>query len=56
MELEQVDLSRLEEAIVIFYQHSTQQVQVHEWLTKVQCSPQAWSFAWQLLQPGKVIF
>lgn len=50
-----IDLRALEEAVTVFYRScSTEQAKAHEWLTKVQNSPQAWSFAWDLMAPDKV--
>lgn len=53
--MEAVDLRALEEAVTVFYRScSTEQAVAHEWLTKVQNSPQAWSFAWDLMALDKV--
>lgn len=55
MDLEPIDIGRLEEAVVIFYRSTSQeQALTHEWLTKAETSPQAWQFAWQLMQLEKV--
>ncbi|XP_055905627.1 importin-13 [Eupeodes corollae] len=52
--MEPIDIARLEEAVVVFYRSTSQEQAItHEWLTKAQASPQAWSFSWQLMQPGK---
>lgn len=52
-----IDLRALEEAVTVFYRScSTEQAVAHEWLTKVQNSPQAWSFAWDLMAQDKVSF
>lgn len=50
-----IDIRALEEAVLIFYRsNSTEQAAAHEWLTKVQCSRQAWSFVWDLMRLNKV--
>lgn len=50
-----VDLRALEEAVTVFYRScSTEQAVAHEWLTKVQNSPHAWSFAFDLIALDKV--
>lgn len=50
-----IDIRALEEAVLIFYRsNSTEQAAAHEWLTRVQCSRQAWSFVWDLMQLNKV--
>lgn len=55
MDLEPIDIGRLEEAVVIFYRSTSQeQALTHEWLTKAESSPQAWQFSWQLMQLEKV--
>lgn len=55
MDLEPIDIGRLEEAVVIFYRSTSQeQALTHEWLTKAETSPQAWQFSWQLMQLEKV--
>uniref|UniRef100_A0A1B0G997 Importin-13 n=1 Tax=Glossina morsitans morsitans TaxID=37546 RepID=A0A1B0G997_GLOMM len=52
--MEPIDIVRLEEAVVVFYRSTSQeQAHLHEWLTKVQLSAQAWQFSWQLMQLGK---
>lgn len=53
----EIDIRALEESVILFYRstETTQQAAAHEWLTQAQCSPQAWRFAWELMQPGKVI-
>uniref|UniRef100_A0A1A9ZQ88 Importin N-terminal domain-containing protein n=1 Tax=Glossina pallidipes TaxID=7398 RepID=A0A1A9ZQ88_GLOPL len=52
--MEPIDIVRLEEAVVIFYRSTCQeQAHLHEWLTKVHLSAQAWQFSWQLTQLGK---
>ncbi|EDW13739.1 importin-13 [Drosophila mojavensis] len=52
--VETIDIARLEEAVVVFYRSNSQdQAITHEWLTKAEASPQAWQFAWQLMQLGK---
>lgn len=51
-----IDIKSLEEAVTIFYRSGAQQQSnAHDWLTKAQMSPQAWSFVWDLMQLGKVI-
>jgi len=51
-----IDIPRLEEAVLVFYRSTSQEQAItHEWLTKAEASPQAWQFAWQLMQLGKVI-
>lgn len=53
--MEMIDLRALEDAVTVFYSsHSSEQAIAHDWLTKVQNSPQAWSFVWDLMGPGKV--
>lgn len=50
-----IDIKTLEEAVNVFYRSGAQQqLAAHDWLTKVQLSPQAWSFVWDLMQLGKV--
>lgn len=50
-----IEIKTLEEALTAFYRSgSQQQSAAHDWLTKAQSSPQAWSFVWDLLQLGKV--
>lgn len=50
-----IDIKSLEEAVTVFYRSGAQQQSnAHEWLTKAQLSPQAWSFVWDLMQLGKV--
>ncbi|XP_001359959.2 importin-13 [Drosophila pseudoobscura] len=52
--LENIDIARLEEAVVVFYRsNSHEQAITHEWLTEAEGSPQAWQFSWQLMQLGK---
>lgn len=58
--MEPIDVKALEEAVTVFYRSGTQQQNAaqsaaHDWLTKAQCSTQAWSFVWELMQIGKVI-
>lgn len=49
-----IDIRALEEAVILFYRSgSTQQAAAHEWLTKAQCSQQAWSFVWDLMRLDK---
>lgn len=49
------DVRALEEAVILFYSSGSQnQQQAHEWLQAAQISTQAWSFAWELMQPNKV--
>lgn len=51
-----IDIKSLEEAVTVFYRSGAeQQSNAHDWLTKAQLSPQAWSFVWELMQLGKVI-
>lgn len=57
--MELIDSKTLEEAVTLFYRSGPQtqasaQSAAHEWLTKAQCSPQAWSFVWDLMQLNKV--
>lgn len=41
--------------MILFYSSGSQnQQQAHEWLQAAQISTQAWSFAWELMQPNKV--
>lgn len=50
-----IDVKTLEEAVTVFYRSGAQQQSAaHDWLNKVQLSPQAWSFVWDLMQLGKV--
>lgn len=50
-----IDIKSLEEAVTVFYRSGAQQQSnAHDWLTKAQMSPQAWSFVWDLMQLGKV--
>lgn len=42
------------QAVLQFYQQSMVHPQIHEWLTKAQISPEAWSFSWELLGSQKV--
>ncbi|XP_055377446.1 importin-13 [Condylostylus longicornis] len=54
MNMDTIDIKQLEEAVIVFYRSTSQEQAItHEWLTKAQASPQAWSFSWQLMQPGK---
>lgn len=49
------DVRALEEAVTLFYSSGSQnQQQAHEFLQAAQVSTQAWSFAWELMQPNKV--
>ncbi|KAG1700926.1 Importin-13 [Nymphon striatum] len=48
-------IKRYRMAIDQFYNDSSSQEQVHQWLTEVQKSPEAWNFAWDLLNPSKAI-
>lgn len=41
--------------ISIVLTEASQQAAVHEWLTQMQKSPQAWSFCWELMRPEKVV-
>lgn len=43
----------VEQAVLQFYQQSMVHPQIHEWLTKAQISPEAWSFSWELLGSQK---
>lgn len=57
--METIDTKTLEEAVTLFYRsgphaQTSAQSAAHEWLTKVQCSRQAWSFVWDLMQLNKV--
>lgn len=52
----ELDIANLAEAVVHFYASSAQeQARLHAWLSRVQVSPQAWQFSWQLMQLDKVI-
>jgi len=44
------------QAVMQFYHSSGGQAEINRWLTNAQISPNAWSFAWQLIQPQKVRF
>ncbi|KAL1494258.1 hypothetical protein ABEB36_009882 [Hypothenemus hampei] len=47
-------VENLEQAVAVFYRtEAQQQAEAHQWLTKAQNSPQAWSFVWELLDPQK---
>lgn len=49
-----IDVKTLEDAVTVFYRSGAQQQSAaHDWLTKAQLSPQAWSFVWDLMQLGK---
>lgn len=53
--MEAIDIRALEEAVIVFYQSgSSQHAAAHDWLTKAQASPQAWSFVWDLMRLDKV--
>lgn len=57
--METIDIKTLEEAVTLFYRSGSEQqasahTAAHDWLTKAQCSPQAWSFVWDLMQINKV--
>jgi len=47
--------SCLLQAVLQFYHSGSGQAEINRWLTSAQISPHAWSFAWQLIQPQKVI-
>lgn len=45
----------LEEAVKVFYNSgAAEHAAAHEWLTRAQTSPQAWSFVWDLMTLDKV--
>jgi len=44
------------QAVLQFYHSPAGQADINRWLTAAQISPNAWSFAWQLIQPQKVSF
>ena len=48
--------ARLLQAVLQFYHSTAGQAEINRWLTNAQISPNAWSFAWQLIQPQKVRF
>jgi hypothetical protein len=49
--------ANVEAAVTQFYMaNSSFQAQAHQWLVAAQVSPQAWSFVWELLTPGKVCY
>lgn len=55
MDTTQIDIKTLEEAVTVFYRSGSQmQSAAHDWLTKAQVSPNAWSFVWELMQIEKV--
>ncbi|ALC46488.1 cdm [Drosophila busckii] len=55
MELEPIDIGRLEETVIAFYRSNSQEQAItHEWLTRAESSKWAWQFSWELMQPGKV--
>lgn len=55
MDTTQIDIKTLEEAVTVFYRSGSQmQSAAHDWLTKAQLSPNAWSFVWELMQIEKV--
>ncbi|XP_073976588.1 importin-13-like protein cdm [Rhodnius prolixus] len=50
----EITLENVERALAQFYHtNSTLQAEAHQWLTAVQCSPNAWAFVWDLLQPNR---
>ncbi|KAI5711514.1 hypothetical protein M8J75_001001 [Diaphorina citri] len=48
----EISVPNLEQAIFQFY-HSTQKEEAHDWLNRVQTSPQIWVLLWDLLHPEK---
>lgn len=55
MDTTQIDIKTLEQAVTVFYRSGSQmQSAAHDWLTKAQLSPNAWSFVWELMQIEKV--
>jgi len=50
------DNAHLLQAVLQFYHSTAGQADINRWLTGAQISPNAWSFAWQLIQPQKVRF
>lgn len=51
-----LNIANLAEAVVQFYASSAQeQARLHTWLSRIQVSPQAWQFSWELMQLDKVI-
>lgn len=49
-----IDIKALEDAIILFYgATSIHQSEAHDWLNAAQHSFAAWSFSWDLMQPGK---
>lgn len=45
----------VEKAVNQFYSNPTGKAEVHTWLTQAQHSTHAWTFAFHLLDPSKVI-
>lgn len=43
----------VEQAVRQFYAEGNNEV--HSWLLRVQASPEAWTFVWELLDPSKVL-
>lgn len=53
--MEPIDVRALESAVLVFYSSgASQHAAAHDWLTKAQTSPQAWSFVWELMKLDKV--
>ena len=50
-----VSAKEVEDAVNEFYKNPTGKNDVHNWLTQAQHSTYAWTFAFQLLDPTKVI-
>lgn len=42
----------VDQAVKQFYADGNNEV--HTWLLRVQASPEAWTFVWELLDPSKV--
>ncbi|XP_041359281.1 importin-13-like [Gigantopelta aegis] len=45
--------ANVEQAVLQFYCNGNLHPEVHQWLTRAQISPQAWTFCWDLVQPDK---
>ena len=50
-----VSSREVEDAVNQFYSSPTGKTEVHSWLTQAQHSAHAWTFAFHLLDPTKVL-
>ncbi|XP_018007858.1 importin-13 isoform X1 [Hyalella azteca] len=48
-----ISLTKVEEAIIQFYENPNGKTDIHHWLTSIQHSTHAWTFAFNLLDPCK---